>query len=197
MPLELLEDLVAGVAMDLQPVRLMEWSDVDRYCYHVASTIGLACTSIWQADESLPLQQAIDCGLAFQMTNILRDLREDAARNRIYVPLAELERYGCDVESWLAGAPRGNWPELVSSVIERTRALYASGARTIDHLPQPGARMFALMWSSYRQLLETVDRQKAFLWTNRRVRVTSGQQLKLFAKALVTPTTSERLSRER
>lgn len=195
-PIRLLEDLIAGVAMDLQPVRMATWSEVDRYCYHVASTVGLACTAIWQADDALPLQQAIDCGVAFQLTNILRDVREDAARNRIYLPLNELEKFDCDVDSWLAGAPRGDWIGLVSSAVERARALYRSGAGTVDHLPPRSARMFALMWSSYRQLLEAVDRQKANLWTARRARVPTGQRWKLLACSILGPTSFESLTRE-
>lgn len=194
-PVGLLEDLITGVAMDLHPVRLQNWSQVDRYCYHVASTVGLACTSIWRAADSLPLQQAIDCGLAFQLTNILRDLREDAARNRIYLPIEELQRYGCDVDSWLAQNPRGDWVGLVSSVVERTHALYDSGAGTVDHLSPRGGRMFALMWSSYRQLLEAVDRHKEQLWTHRRLRVSTTQRLRLLAETLLTAPTSKRLRR--
>lgn len=195
-PVRLLQDLVAGVAMDLQPVRLPDWPAVDRYCYHVASTVGLACTSIWQAANSLPKGPAIDCGLAFQLTNILRDLREDAARDRIYLPIVELEKYGCDSQSWLAGAPRGDWLELVASVIERTRTLYSSGAQTIDHLPPRGARMFWLMWSNYRQLLEAIDRQKEHLWSDRRVRLSRPRRFRLLIQSLVVPTNSTRLRLE-
>jgi len=196
-PTELLHDLLAGVAMDLNQVRFSQWSDVDRYCYHVASTVGLACTCIWQAAESLPHRQAIDCGLAFQLTNILRDLSEDAARNRIYLPLSELERFGCDPDSWLAGRPEGDWLGLVDSVIARARELYASGAQTIDHLPSPGARMFWLMWSSYRELLEAVDRHKAGLWKGERVRLSRSKRIALLARSLTARTDSESLRRGR
>ena len=193
-PLDLLDDLIAGVVMDLQPVRLEHWSDVDRYSYHVASTVGLACAHIWQAADTLHLQEAIDCGLAFQMTNILRDVREDAGRNRIYLPIDELRKYGCDTQSWLNGSPAGDWLGLVSSAIERARGLYASGAKTVDHLPMRGARMFALMWCNYRQLLENIDRHKEHLWT-RRLRVPRWQRLQLLLKTLSTPAKSERLRR--
>lgn len=194
-PTKLLHDLVIGVAMDLESVRLADWPAVDRYSYHVASTVGLACTHIWQAAESLPHQQAIDCGIAFQLTNILRDLREDAARDRIYIPISELERFGCDVDSWLAGQPQGQWQSLVTSVIERARALYESGSHTIDHLPGRGKRMFWLMWSHYRQLLEAIAQQKEQLWSERRVALPRGQRIGLLLRALVTPAHWESLQR--
>lgn len=194
---ELLHDLLAGVAMDLEQVRLADWPAVDRYCYHVASTVGLACTSIWQAAQSLPRRQAIDCGLAFQLTNILRDVREDAARDRIYLPLDELERFGCDSASWLAGRPSGDWLGLVDSVIARAREFYDSGAQTIDHLPPRGARMFWLMWSSYRELLEAIDRRKSELWSGQRIRVPRIKRMLLLARSLVAPADSESLRRGR
>jgi phytoene synthase len=196
-PTELLHDLVQGVMMDLDEVRFSDWTGVDRYCYHVASTVGLACTCIWQAADALPRRQAIDCGLAFQLTNILRDLREDAGRQRIYLPLSELERFGCDPQLWIAGRPDGDWLGLVDSVIARTRELYRSGAQTIDYLPAGGARMFWLMWSSYRELLEAIDRQKADLWNGKRVRVSRCKRLALLARSLTARTDSEGLRRGR
>ncbi len=82
-----LHELVDGVAMDdCHEVRIPNQSELDRYCYFVASTIGLACLSIWGGDSEKLRTPAIDCGIAFQLTNILRDVREDAKRNRIYVP---------------------------------------------------------------------------------------------------------------
>ncbi len=147
--------------------RFASWEEVDKYSYHVASTVGLACTRIWQAADTLPKSPPIDCGLAFQLTNILRDLREDAARNRIYLPLSELTAFGCDEASWLSGNPQGDWQGLVRSVILRARAFYESGKHTIDHLPRPGKRIFGLMWSTYHDLLNTIDRQQSQLWSQR------------------------------
>lgn len=194
-PIQLLQELVAGVEMDLGAVRLRSWTEVDHYAYCVASTVGLACTHIWQAADTLPRQHAIDCGIAFQLTNILRDLREDAARDRIYLPLGELERFGCDVDSWLAGRPRGEWQALVASVIDRTRALYDSGSHTIDHLPRQGKRMFWLMWSHYRRLLETISDRKEQLWGEQRIGLSRRSRYGLMFRALVTPAHSESLVR--
>lgn len=196
-PPELLHDLVAGVAMDLDHVRFRDWSAVDRYCYHVASTVGLACTCIWEASQSLPRRQAIDCGLAFQLTNILRDLREDALRDRIYLPLSELERFGCDPQSWIAGSPCGDWLGLVDSVIARAHEFYDSGAPTIDYLPPRGARMFRLMWSSYRELLCAIDRRKADLWKGQRIGLSSLKRIELLTRSFTARTHSASLQRGR
>ena len=195
LPPSLLQEIIEGVAMDRGPVRFSSWSEVDKYSYHVASTVGLACTRIWQAADTLPKGPPIDCGLAFQLTNILRDLREDATRNRIYLPLSELNAFGCDEESWLAGKPAGDWPGLVHSVILRARGLYESGKHTIDHLPRPGKRIFGLMWSTYHDLLKTIERQQAQLWQPERIQLSTMNRLRLLARSLVTTPSSKSLGR--
>ncbi len=188
-PPHLLHDLVIGVQMDIGKVRLADWQAVDTYSYHVASTVGLACTRIWQARDTLSKQHAVDCGLAFQLTNILRDLREDASRNRIYLPTSELERFGCSTDAWLSGHPNGDWQGLVKVAIARARQLFDSGAHTISHLPKNGARMFWLMWRTYRELLESIDRNQHLLWTGPRPRVRRITRAWLLWKMLVsTPT---------
>ncbi len=194
-PPSLLQELIEGVSMDGESVRFESWEELDRYSYHVASTVGLACTRIWQATDTLSKAPPIDCGLAFQLTNILRDVREDAARNRIYLPMSELARFGCDETSWLAGKPQGDWPGLVRSVILRARGLYESGKTTIDHLPRPGKRIFGLMWSTYHDLLGSIDRHHAQLWEPQRIQLSTFNRLRLLARALVTTPNAKSLGR--
>ena len=194
-PPSLLQELIEGVSMDGDRVRFASWEDVDKYSYHVASTVGLACTRIWQAADTLPKGPPIDCGLAFQLTNILRDLREDAARDRIYLPQSELAAFGCDEAAWLAGNPQGDWQGLVQSVIRRARSLYESGKHTIDHLPRPGKRIFGLMWATYHDLLKTIDRQQAQLWQPERIRLSTWNRTTLLARALITTPSSKSLGR--
>lgn len=184
-PVSLLHDLITGVQMDLVPtVQLSDWAAVDRYCYHVAGTVGLACTHIWQAKPSLPRQAALDCAMAFQYTNILRDLSEDAQRGRIYLPLTELQAHNCTSAAWLAGRPDGDWLGVVDRMIARARQCYDSAAATIDHLPQPGARMYWLMWTSYLALLDLVTQHKHQLWTVGRLSLPRSRTLGLIARTL-------------
>lgn len=194
-PPSLLQELIEGVAMDGDNVRFANWEELDTYSYHVASTVGLACTRIWQAADTLPKTPPIDCGLAFQLTNILRDLRSDALNNRIYLPTSELAAFGCDEASWLTGNPQGDWPGLVRSVILRARGLYESGKHTIDHLPKPGKRIFGLMWSTYHDLLQAIDRQQSQLWAPERVRLSAFNRATLLARALITTPNSKSLGR--
>ncbi len=194
-PPSLLQELIEGVAKDVGPVRFDTWDDVDKYSYHVASTVGLACTRVWQAADTMPKAPPIECGLAFQLTNILRDIREDAAANRIYLPMSELAAFGCDEASWLAGKPQGDWPGLVRKAILRARGFYESGKHTIDHLPRPGKRIFGLMWSTYHDLLTTIDRQQSQLWQEERIRLSGLNRALLLAKALMTTPNAKSLGR--
>src|SRR5690606_1783256 len=110
-PVDLLCDVIAGVRMDLQPVQMATFADLQEYCYHVAGAVGLCCLRIWEVDapEAQPL--AVDCGLAFQLTNILRDLKEDGVAGRIYLPREDLERFHYEPEDLLAARRNAHFTE--------------------------------------------------------------------------------------
>ncbi len=178
-PAQLLDDIVKGVQMDVGPVSITDWPQLNDYCYHVASAVGLACTCIWQSRPALPSQAAIDCGIAFQLTNILRDVREDALQGRIYIPICELERFGCDRATWLSGKPNGDWAGCINSVACRASELYLSGWQTALFLHADGRRMFSLIWRTYRQLLNRVVCSTHTLWSGSRITVPKATQFKL------------------
>ncbi len=188
-PPQLLLDIVEGVRMDLTPQPPANWDELRHYCYHVASAVGLACVHIWRSDprgaSHLPMQSAIDCGIAFQLTNILRDIAEDARVGRSYIPLTEMERFDVDPTRWLAGEPNGNWPALIEHMAAEAERLYLSGWPTIEALTPRSQRMFSLMWRSYRQLLREVVAQKTNLWSEGKVRLSTSTKLNLLTSHLV------------
>jgi phytoene synthase len=198
-PVQLLDDIISGVAMDLEPTQPADWSELEHYCYHVASCVGLACAHIWSDSSTAPevsgqvlggaryTQSAVDCGIAFQLTNILRDIAEDARRGRIYVPRNLFVAYQVDVADWLKSEPAGHWREMLDEVAERARSLYTSGWPTIETLSPHSQRMFSLMWRSYRSLLDQVMKDKARLWTTERVRLRKRQKLGLLTSHFVSP----------
>jgi 15-cis-phytoene synthase len=190
-PHQLLDEIIAGVMLDIDHQQPKNWAELNNYCYHVASTVGLACTHIWRAAETLPTQSAVDCGIAFQLTNILRDIAEDAARGRIYIPQEILERHQIDAPSWLAGKPEGNWIAAVDEVAEEARRLYANGWSTIESLTPRCQRMFSLMWRGYRTLLDQILVEKQTLW-HTKPRLPKATELKLLAQHVV-PSVFERL----
>ncbi len=191
-PPKLLEDIVQGVTMDLDHRHPASWDDLNHYCYHVASAVGLACVYIWRDQEivpekEVPIQPAIDCGVAFQLTNILRDIAEDARMGRVYLPLSELRTFDVDLERWLHGEPDGRWQDLVAHIAQEARKRYRSGWHTIDFLTPQSQRMFSLMWRSYRGLLEQVVDCTDQLWGEHKIRLPNRQRWSLFTSHAFPP----------
>lgn len=119
-------DLVAGVRMDLEPRRFETWLELRRYSYCVAGTVGLMTAPILGCQDRTALPCAIDLGIAMQLTNILRDVAEDARMGRIYLPVEDLCRFGVTPESILALEPDGDFEGLIRFEIDRARSLYLS-----------------------------------------------------------------------
>jgi|688.fasta_scaffold16076_7 phytoene synthase len=178
-PIEVLRDLVEGVKLDIDMVRLRDRDQLERYCYCVAGTVGLACLHIWEAPVDRLRNVAIDCGFAFQITNILRDVLEDTRRQRIYLPEADLQVYGCDAASWLRAEPAGDWLGLVRKYITDADAAYRRSWEIHTHLPPDAKKMFSLMWRSYHAILEEIQRQPETIW-KRRLSVPLWKKAKLF-----------------
>ena len=135
-PVQYLEDVIDGVEMDLGPVRFADFDGLYRYCYRVASAVGLACIHIWGFRDDAARVPAEHAGIALQLTNILRDLPEDLARDRVYLPGDDLERFGCDVEGLCRGPVEQN--------TRRSCTCGSSGAAygTITRLPRERERRF-------------------------------------------------------
>ncbi|MEZ6074990.1 MAG: phytoene/squalene synthase family protein [Pirellulaceae bacterium] len=147
-PVQLLDDIIAGVSMDVQHRQPTDWNELRHYCYHVAAAVGLACTHIWRNAErtsEIPTQAASDCGFAFQLTNILRDIGEDARAGRIYIPQAMFDEYSVDRDAWLTCQPSGNWQAMLEEIAEHANKLYLAGWPTIHILSPQQAHVFANM----------------------------------------------------
>lgn len=166
-PHEHLFDLLDGCAMDLEPRRYADWDELREYCLRVASSVGLACLCIWNCPDPAARQPAIDCGLALQLTNILRDLREDAARGRVYLPQDDLARFGVTEGELLAGKPTANTANLIRFEVARARELFESAQRAMPLIPQPARRLFWLMHQTYFRLLRKIEREPNVVFERR------------------------------
>jgi phytoene synthase len=156
-PVEPARDLIEGIRSDLQPEMFATWEDLRGYCYRVAGTVGLLTAPVLGCSRASALSCAVDLGIAMQLTNILRDVGEDARQQRIYLPLADLETYGCTPESLLAGRPVGRFRELMAFEIARARSLYASARPGIAAL-SPAGQMTALAASRlYASILTRIE----------------------------------------
>lgn len=155
-PRHLLDNL-RGVAMDLDHAGYETFDELVDYCHYVASAVGLACLPIWGCDDPAAERPAIDCGIAFQLANILRDLLEDAQRGRRYLPREELARFGADEAMTNLAA----WGELIQFQTARAGSFFESGSVTRRFLPKPGRRVFDLMLARYRAILAQIARQES------------------------------------
>jgi phytoene synthase len=150
------EDLVSGVEMDLSRATYETFQDLSRYCYRVASVVGLICLHIFGDDEERGRGYAEDLGIALQLTNILRDLGSDLRRGRVYLPAEERRQFGYSDEALARGERNDAFQQLMCFQAARARAFFASAEREGATLPR---RMVAaeIMARVYRRLLERIE----------------------------------------
>ena len=152
-------ELIEGVRRDLEPRLYATWPELRDYCHGVAGTVGLMAAPVLGCQDGKALRHAADLGIAMQLTNILRDIAEDAARGIVYLPTFELESFGCDPDSVLAGRPTGRFRELIAFQIDRARILYAEARRGIPAL-SPAGRFTTLAASHfYAGILKEIEAQ--------------------------------------
>jgi len=157
LPVGAFRDLVSGVRMDLQGTTYATFDDLAVYCRRVAGSVGRLSLAVFGSDhlaETEPL--ADDLGVAMQLTNILRDVREDLARDRVYVPTEDLERFGV-APSELRGPPRQATVSLLRHQAERARAWFRRGLGLLDHLDRRSAACAGAMAGIYVRLLRRID----------------------------------------
>lgn len=155
-PSRYLLEIVDGVLADQQKNRFDTFEQLEHYCYLVASAVGIACLHIWGFHSPLPKQPAVDCGLAFQLTNILRDILEDSQRGRIYLPRQHYEQHGLDEDDLLHPRRDARLRCLIVDETRRAAELFDSGWRVWDSLHEDGRPMFSMMWRTYRALLQRI-----------------------------------------
>jgi phytoene synthase len=182
-PRTYLEAVVDGVEMDLEPVRYADFASLKLYCYRVASAVGLACIHIWGFTRPKAMVHAEQAGLAFQLTNILRDLGEDAARGRIYLPREDLERFDYSEDKLRRGERDDAYRELMRFQVERARACYAAAWPLLSLLSPPGRAVFLVMAKTYHGLLDAIEASDYDVFQNR-VRVSKWKKLLFALEAL-------------
>lgn len=158
-PATYFEDLLKGVEMDRGRVRLQNWEELDHYCYHVASVVGLIMVHVMTEPAPELLKPARDLGTAMQLTNILRDIAEDWQRDRLYLPADELEKFGLTAEDIAQKRLGDSFRAMMRFQIGRARAYYSYGDAGIPGLPDDGSRFCArLMSTSYAAILDEIER---------------------------------------
>jgi phytoene synthase len=176
-PVALLEQLVAGVATDLRPASNNEpdtyatFKDLYEYCYLVASVVGLVCIHIFGYNDPSAEKLAEETGIAFQLTNILRDVAEDAGNHRVYLPLEYLKEHGVSLESLLqraAGAPpTPRERALLAAIGERAEAFYRSAEKLLPLISAESRPALWVLVTIYHGLLKRIRRADYDVFSSR------------------------------
>ncbi len=166
-PHECLTEILAGVRMDLTQTRYDTITDLEQYCGRVASAVGIAAVHIWGFTDADAVRRSHDCGVAFQLTNILRDIPEDLRRGRIYLPREDFAACGVTDEDLLEGRIGPGFADLARLEIDRATARFAR-ASAIDRMLCTDSRAtFRAMFGVYRSLLAAVERAGVSIFTAR------------------------------
>ena len=181
-PRALFEELIAGVELDQQAVRVQDWDELDRYCYLVAGVVGLIMVHVLAEPSPELLAPARDLGTAMQLTNILRDIDEDWRRDRLYLPRSEMKKFGLNEEDIAQRRCSDSFRALLRFQIGRARAYYSQAAVGIDLLPRDGSRRTVrLMSTIYGEILREIERHDYQVFGVRR-RVSLPRKLWLAAR---------------
>ena len=163
LPLELMQ----GVLMDTQLKRYQTFDELYIYCYRVASTVGLMSSEILGYSDKTALRYAEAMGIAMQLTNILRDVREDAAMGRIYLPQEDLRKFEVSEKQILAGEMNENFVEMMKFQIARAREFYRNGEKGVALLEKDSRFTVLLAARIYSRILDEIERQNYDVFSRR------------------------------
>ncbi len=177
-------EMIDGVLSDLEPRQVRTFDELYRYCYQVASVVGLTIIHIFGFEDPAALPLAEKCGIAFQLTNILRDVREDAERDRVYIPQEDLARFGVSVEDLRNGRKTEAFARMMDFEAARARAYYDQ-SRPLIGLIHKGSRssLWALI-TIYSRLLDRI-RQSNYDVLARRIRLSTFEKSFIVLRAAI------------
>lgn len=177
MPRELLLEIIDGMEMDLDMVRYATFKDLQLYCYRVASVVGQLAAQIFGYTDHKTLRYAHDLGLAFQLTNIIRDVGEDARRGRIYLPVEDLQRFNVPAADILNFKESEQFGALMNFQIERAEHYYQQALAQLPAVDRKNQRTGLVMAAIYRATLEEIKRDGVTHVLNQRLSLTPIRKL--------------------
>lgn len=183
-PPELPLELIQGVLMDTTIKRYETFEELYVYCYRVASTVGLMSSEILGYSEKKALEYAEAMGIGMQLTNILRDIKEDALINRIYLPQEDLKKFGVSEAQIFENSFDKNFKQMMQFQIERARSFYEQGEKGIPLLEKDSRFTVLLASRIYGKILDEIERQKYDVF-KRRAHTTMGQKFSSIPKIWV------------
>lgn len=177
-------DLIDGAQMDLSINRYETFEDLYQYCYRVASVVGLVCIHIFGFKDPSAMKYAEYCGIAFQMTNILRDIQEDAERNRIYLPMEDLRRFGYTEADLMNGVQDDRFRNLMRFEVARAREYYEKAAPLINLVDITSRSGLAAMIGIYSALLDRIE-EKNYAVFDQRIALAAPEKIRIAARSLI------------
>ncbi|MSU59630.1 MAG: squalene synthase HpnD [Pedosphaera sp.] len=180
---ELFDELIKGCEMDLVTMRYENWEQLELYCHRVASVVGLLSIEIFGYTDAKCRAYAIALGQALQLTNILRDVRTDAGRGRIYLPLDELKRCGVSEREILDGEYSDRYATLATNVADRARNFYRQARETLPAADRRAMVAAELMGSVYWRLLCKLERRRFDVFGPQPTRLSKPHKLALIARS--------------
>lgn len=176
--------IVDGMEMDLDQTRYLDYPGLQKYCWHVAGVVGILSASIFGYTRPETLQYAEKLGLAFQLTNIIRDVGEDARKGRIYLPVNELQQFNVTAADLLNARHSENFEKLMRFQVERAKSVYDEALGLLPKEDRRAQRPGLIMSAIYRTLLEEIERD-GFHVLNQRISLTPIRKLWLAWKTYV------------
>ncbi len=183
-PHEYFHAMIDGVASDLVERRIETFDELYDYCYRVASVVGLTIVHIFGFDDPAALALAEKCGIAFQLTNILRDVREDAERRRIYLPAEDLMRFGVAERDFLEPVASPAAVGLFRFEAERAKRYYDESRPLVNMVGRESQRSLWALIEIYSQLLQRIE-QRNYEVLAKRVRLSAGEKVWILVRAMM------------
>ena len=188
-PQEYFREIIRGVESDLVKTRYQDFDELREYCYRVASVVGLVCLQIFQyppQDGAAAREYAVDLGLAMQLTNIIRDVREDWSMGRVYLPQDEMARFGYTEEQLGAGVHNHAFTELLRFQGQRARGYFRSGFRLLPYLSRRSRACPAALGAIYSRVLDRIEASGYDVLGERRIALSGGEKARIAARAWVS-----------
>lgn len=179
-----LQAIIDGMEMDLDQSRYLDYAGLRKYCWHVAGVVGILSASIFGATNPQTLQYAEKLGLAFQLTNIIRDVGDDARKGRIYLPVSELQQFNVTAADILNFRHSDKFEALMKFQAERARAVYDEAFALLPKEDRRAQRPGLMMAAIYRTVLDEIERDD-FKVLNQRISLTPLRKLWLAWKTYV------------
>ena len=194
LPFALFDELIKGCEMDLDTVRYENFEQLELYCYRVASVVGLLSIEIFGYENPACRDYAISLGKALQLTNILRDVKNDAARGRIYLPQTELKKFNVSDAEILDSRYSERYLALARSVAERAKSFYQLAQKTLPPADRRAMVAAELMGNVYWRLLQKLEREKFNVFGAKPLKLSKPQKLALILQSWLRHATGSTVS---